>query len=97
MVSSSQIMLLYLSNVTSANSDRQALAQVSQIYNYLRILYLSTVRIGDELGVDPKAILATSHGRRSIDVLKLYDPSKANWECKYSPYAIYQPSIRHPG
>ena len=25
-------------------------------------------------------ILATSHGRRSIDVLKLYDEKKANWE-----------------
>ncbi|KKA24014.1 2-deoxyglucose-6-phosphate phosphatase [Rasamsonia emersonii CBS 393.64] len=29
---------------------------------------------------DPKVILATSHGRRSIDTLKLYDPSKANWD-----------------
>jgi hypothetical protein len=40
------------------------------------------VRIGAELGVDPKAILATSHGRRTIEVIKLYDPSKATWECK---------------
>ena len=39
-------------------------------------------RLGKELGVDPNVILATSHGRRSIDVLKLYDPNKANWECK---------------
>ncbi|OJJ49692.1 hypothetical protein ASPZODRAFT_128198 [Penicilliopsis zonata CBS 506.65] len=37
-------------------------------------------QVGEEMGVDPKVILATSHGRRSIDVLKLYDPSKANWE-----------------
>ncbi|KAL4989678.1 HAD-like domain-containing protein [Aspergillus falconensis] len=37
-------------------------------------------KIGAELGVDPKAILATSHGRRSIDTLQLYDPGKANWE-----------------
>ncbi|KAJ5635832.1 Glycerol-3-phosphate phosphatase [Penicillium longicatenatum] len=36
--------------------------------------------IGEELGVDPKTILATSHGRRSIDVMQLYDQSKANWE-----------------
>jgi len=36
--------------------------------------------IGEELGVDPKVILATSHGRRSIDVLKLISPEKANWE-----------------
>lgn len=37
-------------------------------------------KLGKELGVDPSAILATSHGRRSIDVLKLYDEKKANWE-----------------
>ncbi|EAW07780.1 HAD family hydrolase [Aspergillus clavatus NRRL 1] len=36
--------------------------------------------IGAELGVDPETILATSHGRRSIDTLQLYDPIKANWE-----------------
>ncbi|KAA8652064.1 HAD family hydrolase [Aspergillus tanneri] len=37
-------------------------------------------KIGAELGVDPETILATSHGRRSIDTLALYDPKKANWE-----------------
>ncbi|KAL4782998.1 HAD-like domain-containing protein [Aspergillus varians] len=37
-------------------------------------------KIGAELGVDPNTILATSHGRRSIDTLQLYDPKKANWE-----------------
>ncbi|KAJ5107439.1 HAD-superfamily hydrolase subfamily IA variant 3 [Penicillium angulare] len=37
-------------------------------------------QIGAELGVDPKTILATSHGRRSIDVMQLYDKTKANWE-----------------
>lgn len=36
--------------------------------------------IGNELGVDPNVILETSHGRRSIDVLKLLSPEKANWE-----------------
>lgn len=36
--------------------------------------------VSAELGVDPNVILATSHGRRSVDVLKLYDPSKANWD-----------------
>ncbi|TVY80926.1 2-deoxyglucose-6-phosphate phosphatase [Lachnellula suecica] len=36
--------------------------------------------IGNELGVDPNVILQTSHGRRSIDVLKLLSPEKANWE-----------------
>ncbi|PYH92177.1 HAD-like protein [Aspergillus ellipticus CBS 707.79] len=37
-------------------------------------------KIGAELGVDPQTILATSHGRRSIDTIQLYDPKKANWE-----------------
>ncbi|CAG8949522.1 hypothetical protein HYFRA_00007754 [Hymenoscyphus fraxineus] len=37
--------------------------------------------IGGELGVDPKVILETSHGKRSIDTLKLITgPEKANWE-----------------
>ncbi|KAI4277139.1 MAG: hypothetical protein LQ337_002012 [Flavoplaca oasis] len=35
-------------------------------------------KIGKELGVDPSVILQTSHGRRSIDTLALYDQSKAN-------------------
>jgi glycerol 3-phosphatase-1 len=34
-------------------------------------------------------ILQTSHGRRSIDVLKLLCPERANWECKKSPHAIF--------
>ncbi|KAF9695920.1 hypothetical protein EKO04_005952 [Ascochyta lentis] len=37
-------------------------------------------RIGKEIGVDPEVILATSHGRRSIDVLQIYEPKLANWE-----------------
>ncbi|KAI9739009.1 MAG: hypothetical protein M1818_005323 [Claussenomyces sp. TS43310] len=37
-------------------------------------------KLGKELGVDPEVILASSHGRRSIDTLKLYDPTKANME-----------------
>lgn len=45
---------------------------------------------GDLMGVDPNVILATSHGRRSIDVFKLYDPSKANWECKSSIFITFQ-------
>jgi glycerol 3-phosphatase-1 len=43
---------------------------------------LTLLRIGKELGIDPDVILATSHGRRSIDVLEVLDPSKANWDCK---------------
>ena len=38
-------------------------------------------QIGKEIGVDPEVILATSHGRRSIDVLEILEPSRANWEC----------------
>ncbi|OAQ98883.1 hypothetical protein LLEC1_05940 [Akanthomyces lecanii] len=36
--------------------------------------------IGNEIGVDPETILATSHGRRSIDTLKILAPERANWE-----------------
>ncbi|KAJ4417089.1 DL-glycerol-3-phosphatase [Gnomoniopsis sp. IMI 355080] len=36
--------------------------------------------IGKEIGVDPQVILETSHGRRSIDTLKILAPEKANWE-----------------
>lgn len=39
--------------------------------------------IGKEIGVDPQVILETSHGRRSIDTLKILAPEKANWECKF--------------
>ncbi|QRC99790.1 hypothetical protein JI435_067270 [Parastagonospora nodorum SN15] len=37
-------------------------------------------KIGREIGVDPEVVLATSHGRRSIDVLQIYEPKLANWE-----------------
>ncbi|KAF1943189.1 HAD-like protein [Clathrospora elynae] len=37
-------------------------------------------KIGREIGVDPGLILATSHGRRSIDVLQIYEPKLANWD-----------------
>ncbi|ROV91242.1 hypothetical protein VPNG_09708 [Cytospora leucostoma] len=36
--------------------------------------------IGKEIGVDPEVILQTSHGRRSIDMLKILAPEKATWE-----------------
>lgn len=44
--------------------------------------YARPCRLGRELGVDPEVILATSHGRRTIDTLKLYDLRLANWECE---------------
>ncbi|QSZ29904.1 hypothetical protein DSL72_004422 [Monilinia vaccinii-corymbosi] len=34
----------------------------------------------NEIGVDPNVILQTSHGRRSIDVLEIVAPEKANWD-----------------
>ncbi|KAF5523761.1 Glycerol-1-phosphate phosphohydrolase 2 [Colletotrichum aenigma] len=37
-------------------------------------------RIGNEIGVPAETILETSHGRRSIDTLKLVAPHKAKWE-----------------
>ncbi|KAI9735192.1 MAG: hypothetical protein M1834_001782 [Cirrosporium novae-zelandiae] len=37
-------------------------------------------RIGEELGLDPEEVLKTSHGRRSVDTLKLLVPEKATWE-----------------
>ena len=45
-------------------------------------LLTNVFRIGKELGVDPTVILQSSHGRRSIDTMQLYDPSKANWGCE---------------
>ena len=38
-------------------------------------------KIGREIGVDPETILATSHGRRSIDVLQILTPKLATWDC----------------
>ncbi|KAF3939366.1 hypothetical protein ABW19_dt0206800 [Dactylella cylindrospora] len=36
--------------------------------------------IANELGMDPQAILATSHGRRSIDILKIIAPERATMD-----------------
>ncbi|KAL7950792.1 HAD-like domain-containing protein [Trichoderma barbatum] len=36
--------------------------------------------VGEEIGVSPEVILETSHGRRSIDILRILAPEKANWE-----------------
>ena len=53
------------------------------------VVKANIVRIGQELGVNPNVILASSHGRRSIDVLKDYDPSKATWDCMTQPYPFF--------
>ncbi|RSL97735.1 hypothetical protein CDV31_012915 [Fusarium ambrosium] len=36
--------------------------------------------VGKKINVDPKVILETSHGRRSLDVLQLVAPNFANWD-----------------
>ena len=61
--------------------------------------------IGEKYGFDPKVILATSHGRRSIDVFQQIDPSRANWESvrqlegqvplKYGADAVEIPGARY--
>ncbi|KAL1878519.1 hypothetical protein VTK73DRAFT_7947 [Phialemonium thermophilum] len=60
--------------------------------------------VGEDIGVDPKVILQTSHGRRSIDILKILAPDKANWDYvrnmeailpqKYGPDAVEIPGAR---
>ncbi len=61
---------------------REALDRVGLRYPAWLPLTLTLLRIGKELGIEPDVILATSHGRRSIDVLEVLDPSKANWDCR---------------
>lgn len=53
----------------------------SQACRYIHDFMLIFRRIGKELGVDANVILASAHGRRSIDTLQLYDSNKANWDC----------------
>jgi hypothetical protein len=48
-------------------------------------LTVNPTSIGHDIGMDPEEILATSHGRRSIDVLKDLSPEKANWDCPLPP------------
>ncbi|KAG7435934.1 2-deoxyglucose-6-phosphate phosphatase 1 [Fusarium oxysporum f. sp. raphani] len=48
--------------------------------------------IGNEIGVAPEVILETSHGRRSIDILKILAPEKANWDCRAT--ADHFPDVR---
>ncbi|KAK0729351.1 HAD-like protein [Apiosordaria backusii] len=44
--------------------------------------------IGKDIGVAPEIILQTSHGRRTIDMLKLLAPEKATWEYVQSKEAL---------
>jgi hypothetical protein len=65
--------------------NSQALEYVSLVAClYSRVLSpdIRTCRIGQEIGIDPKVILATSHGRRTVDTLKaLGRDDLANWDC----------------
>ncbi|KKZ68200.1 glycerol 3-phosphatase 1 [[Emmonsia] crescens] len=36
--------------------------------------------IGEQIGVDADAILEVAHGRRTIDVIRMFKPDRANWE-----------------
>ncbi|KAM0425831.1 hypothetical protein ACHAPT_009082, partial [Fusarium lateritium] len=36
--------------------------------------------VGEKINVDPRVILETSHGRRSLDVLQAVAPEFANWD-----------------
>ncbi|KAK8216427.1 putative glycerol-3-phosphate phosphatase [Phyllosticta capitalensis] len=59
-------------------------------------------KMGALLGVDPNTILETSHGRRSIDVIRLYNPSLATWEYVSSmegsiPKEFGQDAVEIPG
>jgi hypothetical protein len=57
-----------------------AYSSASNVSEILTIMH----RIGNEYGIDPNAILATSHGRRSIDVFQQIDPARATWDCMSS-------------
>jgi hypothetical protein len=52
---------------------------VTPIYNFVVNCSHKVNRVGKMYGLDPKIILATSHGRRSIDIFKEIDPANANW------------------
>ena len=43
---------------------------------------LTVCRVGAEIGVDPKIVLHTSHGRRTVDTLKALCPEEANLGCQ---------------
>lgn len=53
---------------------------------------------GEEHGIDPALILATSHGRRTIDIVHQWKPELANMECKSWPnfVTVSQPQPRSP-
>jgi glycerol 3-phosphatase-1 len=55
---------------------------VTPIYNFVVNGSHKVNRVGKMYGLDPKVILAISHGRRSIDMFKEIDPANANWERK---------------
>ncbi|KAF2763711.1 HAD-like protein [Teratosphaeria nubilosa] len=60
------------------------------------------MQLGHEIGIPGSKILETSHGRRSIDVLKILAPEKATWEfvCKREgevPVKYGEDAVEIPG
>ena len=49
---------------------------------------LTVCRVGAEIGVDPEIVLQTSHGRRTVDTLKVLCPEKANLECQSPQFFV---------
>jgi hypothetical protein len=62
--------------------DCEVLDKVFLPSSRLNFRLTKRLSVGEKYNIDPRTILATSHGRRSIDVFKEIDPSNANWECR---------------
>lgn len=60
-------------------------------------MHESMSRTANELGLDAEKILAMSHGRRSMDILKVLAPQRANWECMFgTPFLLSSSLSHHP-
>ncbi|RAL14191.1 2-deoxyglucose-6-phosphate phosphatase [Aspergillus homomorphus CBS 101889] len=72
-------------SLSAGRTERHAFAQVlldfdGTIIDSTEAIVEIWKRVAAELGLDYRDILRASHGRRSIDVLKELEPTKANWE-----------------
>lgn len=61
------------------------------------LIYCHIARFATEVGVPPDDILTTSHGRRTIDTISLFDKSKANWNCDLPTVALLIRFLLIPG
>lgn len=73
---------LMVSNIMSSSHENMSHEYVGTLVDSTSAIVKHWHHLAEEMGVDANEILATSHGRRSIDTLKLYDETRANWECK---------------